>query len=82
MALLDEGATTCCYARSEKHWITDPRAWRGRHFSRSKTFLCSMKRQRCRKAPAAPQSNRCTSGHHTGRVLRPVQILFFPVLLT
>ncbi len=24
MALLDEGAATCCYARSEKHWITDP----------------------------------------------------------
>jgi lactoylglutathione lyase len=29
MTLLDEGATTCCYARSEKHWITDPQgvAW-------------------------------------------------------
>jgi len=29
MALLDEGTTTCCYARSEKHWITDPQgvAW-------------------------------------------------------
>ena len=24
MALLDTGETTCCYARSEKHWITDP----------------------------------------------------------
>lgn len=25
----DEGLTTCCYARSEKHWITDPQgiAW-------------------------------------------------------
>lgn len=22
--VLDEGATTCCYARSEKSWITDP----------------------------------------------------------
>ena len=29
MALIDEGATTCCYARSEKHWIIDPQgiAW-------------------------------------------------------
>lgn len=29
LALLDEGQTTCCYARSEKHWITDPQgiAW-------------------------------------------------------
>ncbi len=22
--MLDEGATTCCYAKSEKSWITDP----------------------------------------------------------
>jgi hypothetical protein len=22
--VLDEGATTCCYAKSEKSWITDP----------------------------------------------------------
>ena len=22
--VLDEGATTCCYAQSEKSWITDP----------------------------------------------------------
>lgn len=22
--VLEEGATTCCYARSEKSWITDP----------------------------------------------------------
>ena len=27
--LEDEGATTCCYARSEKHWVIDPQgvAW-------------------------------------------------------
>jgi hypothetical protein len=33
--VLDEGATTCCYARSEKSWITDPQglAW--------ETFLTS-----------------------------------------
>jgi hypothetical protein len=22
--VLEEGATTCCYAQSEKNWITDP----------------------------------------------------------
>ncbi|HSV59719.1 MAG TPA: ArsI/CadI family heavy metal resistance metalloenzyme [Variovorax sp.] len=29
MALLDEGETTCCYARSDKYWLTDPQglAW-------------------------------------------------------
>ena len=30
--LLDEGATTCCYARSDKHWITDPQGIAWEHF--------------------------------------------------
>lgn len=32
MAMLDEGETTCCYARSEKHWITDPQGVAWEHF--------------------------------------------------
>jgi catechol 2,3-dioxygenase-like lactoylglutathione lyase family enzyme len=32
MALLDQGATTCCYARSDKHWITDPQGIAWEHF--------------------------------------------------
>ena len=32
MALLDEGQTTCCYARSDKHWITDPQGIAWEHF--------------------------------------------------
>jgi len=31
-AVLDEGATTCCYARSEKHWVTDPHGIAWEHF--------------------------------------------------
>lgn len=33
MAMLDEGETTCCYARSDKYWITDPQgiAWEQFH---------------------------------------------------
>ena len=33
LAVLDEGQTTCCYARSEKHWVTDPQgvAWEQFH---------------------------------------------------
>ena len=32
-ALRDEGETTCCYARSDKHWVTDPQgiAWEQFH---------------------------------------------------
>lgn len=32
MVLLDEGATTCCYARSDKHWVTDPQGIAWEHF--------------------------------------------------
>lgn len=32
MTLLDEGQTTCCYARSDKHWITDPQGIAWEHF--------------------------------------------------
>jgi Glyoxalase/Bleomycin resistance protein/Dioxygenase superfamily len=32
MALLDEAETTCCYARSEKHWVTDPQGIAWEHF--------------------------------------------------
>lgn len=32
MALLDEGETTCCYARSEKHWVVDPAGVPWEHF--------------------------------------------------
>lgn len=33
MTLLDEGQTTCCYARSDKYWLTDPQgiAWEQFH---------------------------------------------------
>jgi catechol 2,3-dioxygenase-like lactoylglutathione lyase family enzyme len=32
LTLLDEGATTCCYARSDKHWVTDPQGIAWEHF--------------------------------------------------
>ena len=32
ISLLDEGETTCCYARSEKHWVTDPQGIAWEHF--------------------------------------------------
>ena len=32
MALLDDGQTTCCYARSDKHWLTDPQGIAWEHF--------------------------------------------------
>lgn len=32
MSLIDEGATSCCYARSDKHWIVDPQGLPWEHF--------------------------------------------------
>jgi len=32
MALLDEGNTACCYARSDKYWVTDPQGVAWEHF--------------------------------------------------
>jgi catechol 2,3-dioxygenase-like lactoylglutathione lyase family enzyme len=32
LSLIDEGATTCCYARSDKHWIMDPQGLPWEHF--------------------------------------------------
>ena len=32
LALRDEGVGTCCYARSDKHWITDPQGIAWEHF--------------------------------------------------
>jgi catechol 2,3-dioxygenase-like lactoylglutathione lyase family enzyme len=31
-AILDEGETVCCYARSDKHWVTDPQGLAWEHF--------------------------------------------------
>lgn len=66
MAMLDEGETSCCYARSEKHWITDPQgiAWEQFHTlgnipvfneaSQSKTGAACC-------APAKPATTSCCS---------------------
>jgi catechol 2,3-dioxygenase-like lactoylglutathione lyase family enzyme len=32
LSLVDEGETTCCYAHSAKHWITDPQGVAWEHF--------------------------------------------------
>lgn len=53
MALLDEGETTCCYARSEKHWVTDPQGIAWEHFHTLDSIPVF------REAPAAPSASAC-----------------------
>jgi lactoylglutathione lyase len=54
LALQDEGETTCCYARSEKHWVTDPQGIAWEHFH----TLDSIPVFSERAAPAS-ESNAC-----------------------
>ena len=55
MSLLDPGETTCCYARSDKYWLTDPDgvAWEQfRTLASVPTFSEASK-------PVAPQATTC-----------------------
>jgi hypothetical protein len=52
MALLDEGQTTCCYARSEKHWVTDPQGIAWEHFHTLGDIPVFNERQATETAPA------------------------------
>lgn len=56
MALLDEGATTCCYARSDKHWITDPQGIAWEHFHTLGNIPVFSEKD---KAQAAPEASAC-----------------------
>jgi catechol 2,3-dioxygenase-like lactoylglutathione lyase family enzyme len=67
MALLDEGETSCCYARSDKYWVTDPQgiAWEQFHtlgsipvYGESTTAQAS-DRSCCAAAPSTSKTSAC-----------------------
>ena len=63
MALLDEGETTCCYARSEKHWVTDPQGVAWEHFH----TLADIPVFSESAAPAAASDGACCAGAPKGK---------------
>jgi len=67
MALLDEGDTTCCYARSEKHWLTDPQGIAWEHFHTLADIPVFS--QKPAPAPAAVASACCAPAAGSGRPL-------------
>lgn len=81
MTLLDEGETSCCYARSEKHWITDPQgiAWEHFHtldnipvFSEAKPEAASAASEASACCAASAPTPRSTSvGKPIGIAVRP-----------
>lgn len=65
IALFDEGETSCCYARSDKHWLTDPQgiAWEQFH------TLASIPVFSDQAAPAARASACCAAATPRGKPL-------------
>jgi lactoylglutathione lyase len=59
MSLLDEGATTCCYARSEKHWVTDPQGIAWEHFHTLGDIPMFSERANASASPAAQAASAC-----------------------
>jgi len=60
LALLDEGETTCCYARSEKHWVTDPQGIAWEHFHTLGNIPVFNEAAAQPAAPASAQAACCT----------------------
>lgn len=70
MVLLDEGQTTCCYARSEKHWVTDPQGVAWEHFH----TLADIPVFSEAKAPDADGGSACCAGAAPAARGKPVPI--------
>jgi hypothetical protein len=66
MTLLDEGPTTCCYARSDKYWLTDPQgiAWEQFHTLDSIPVFSEAK-------PAAAEPSACCAAPSVVKVALP-----------
>lgn len=68
MAVLDEGSTTCCYARSDKHWVTDPQGIAWEHFHTLADIpVFSESSARVPTAAAEPASACCTGAAPRGK---------------
>jgi catechol 2,3-dioxygenase-like lactoylglutathione lyase family enzyme len=70
IALFDEGATSCCYAQSEKHWVTDPQGIAWEHFHTLADIPVFSQ-----KAPSAETASACctptTRGKPVGIAVKP-----------
>lgn len=58
-AVLDEGATTCCYARSEKHWVTDPQGIAWEHYQTLGDIPVFSESQQATPSPTAQEPACC-----------------------
>ncbi len=59
LALVDEGDTTCCYARSEKHWVVDPAGIAWEHFHTLGDIPVFSQKQAAAPAAPSPAASAC-----------------------
>jgi lactoylglutathione lyase len=73
LTLLDEGETTCCYARSEKHWVTDPQGVAWEHFHTLNDIAVFSEREKAAPAAGASADACCGSAPKGKPVAIPVK---------
>jgi len=73
MALLDEGQTSCCYARSDKYWLTDPQgiAWEQFHTLGNIPVFSERKADVVDATPSACCATEAPRGKPVGIAVRP-----------
>lgn len=77
LSLIDEGATTCCYARSDKHWVLDPQGLPWEHFRtlgsiptfREPAPATAQPASQAVTPTAAPQASACCTPQVSGKPL-------------
>jgi catechol 2,3-dioxygenase-like lactoylglutathione lyase family enzyme len=72
LSLIDEGATTCCYAKSDKHWLVDPQGLPWEHFQTLGTIPVFREGEAGPKAAtdateAAPAASACCTPKVSGK---------------
>ncbi|SPE22244.1 Glyoxalase family protein [Burkholderiales bacterium] len=70
MTLLDEGQTTCCYARSDKHWVTDPQGIAWEHFHTRDNIAVFSEKAEPAKEPAACCATAATGAKPVGNAVK------------
>ena len=66
MSLIDEGQTTCCYARSDKHWLVDPQGLPWEHF-RTLGNIPVFREGEASAAPAQAEAQACCTPKVSGK---------------
>ena len=70
MQILDEGESTCCYAKSEKAWVIDPQgiAWETFHTTGSSTVYGNDNQVSSSDIPMSKKSACCAPDTQTAKV--------------